>query len=214
MPTTHQRHYRNRPEWLRFHAAFQLFNRWHHSIYLAHFVFQVQIQIIPSECWFSMQWRHVWLFRNASQVTSLKRAGMWKSTVHLCPAKCRIQRTMIQIFTLPWQTHMFRYNVSASAVLQRVSWGLDRHRGERQTDRWRWTTLHWDQPVASVMHSLDLRVNGHGTLTRRNFTACMSGPLLIALICHSCSIQTQPCSHAHHPQPVSPTSNDIYVHLW
>lgn len=115
---------------------------------------------------------------------------------------------------LPWQTHMFRYNVSASSVLQRVSNVGTWLAWRRTTDRWRWTTLHWDQPVASVMHSLDLRVNGHGTLTRRNFTACMSGPLLIALICHSCSIQTQACSHAHHPQPVSPTSNDIYVHLW
>lgn len=73
MPTTHQRHCRNRLEWLRFHAAFQFFYRWHHSIYLVHSVFRVQIQIIPSECWFSMQWRHVWLFRNASQVTSLAR---------------------------------------------------------------------------------------------------------------------------------------------
>lgn len=106
VPTTRQRHCRNWPEWRRFHAAFQLFYRWHHSIYLVHSVFQVQIQIVPSECWFSMQWRHVWLFRNASQVTSFERAEMWKCSVHLCRAKCPIQQTMIRIFTPMADSHV------------------------------------------------------------------------------------------------------------
>lgn len=92
------------------------------------------------------------------------------------------------------------HHVTASYVLWRVSnvgtwpawWG-------GKTDGWRWTALHWDQPVASVMHSLDSDVNEPGTVTLRNFTAYMLALLLIALICPSCSIQTQACFRAHHP---------------
>lgn len=56
-----------------------------------------------------------------------------------------------------------------------------------------------DQPVASVMPSLESDVNEHGTVTLRNFTAYML-VLLIALICPSCFIETQACCRAHNQQ--------------
>lgn len=56
-----------------------------------------------------------------------------------------------------------------------------------------------DQPVASVMPSLESDVNEHGTVTWRDFTA-YTLLLLIALICPSCFIQTQACCGAHHPK--------------
>lgn len=136
MPTTHQRHCRNRSEWLRFHAAFQLFYRWHHSIYLVHSVFQVQIQIILSECWFRC---------NDVMFDSLEMPHRWR---HLSGQGCEnalstfaernVQSSVLwYAFSLSWQTHMFRYNVSASTVLRRVSnvgtWPALRRVTERQT---------------------------------------------------------------------------------
>lgn len=43
-------------------------------------------------------------------------------------------------------------------------------------DRWRWTALHGDNLLPSVMHPLDSDVNEHGTVTLRNFTANMLAP--------------------------------------
>lgn len=139
MPTTHQRHHRNRPEGLRFHAAFQLFYRWHHSIYLAHLVFQVQIQIIPSECWF-------FFFDAMTSCLILQKCLTGDVTwagrdvkMHCPPLRREMSNPAYydtDFHHLPWQTHMFRYNVSASSVLQRVSnvgtWPAWRRTTDRQ----------------------------------------------------------------------------------
>lgn len=85
--------------------------------------------------------------------------------------------------------------VAAYYVLWRISNKLDSHDGEERQVDGDGQPLHWDQPVATVMHSLDSDVNEHGTVTLKNFTANMLASLLIALICPSCSIRTQACFH-------------------
>lgn len=140
-----------------------------------------------------MQWRHVRSFFSCLEgdVT-----GAGKDVKRHCP---RLSEELSDAFSSTETRTLFDgvcRHIAASRVKPRVS-----NVGAWPVHGW----IEVDQPVASVMPSLESDVNEHGTVTWRDFTA-YTLLLLIALICPSCFIQTQACCGAHHPKPTALTN--------